>query len=53
MSNGFDAPPAVLLKRFLDLDLNDPRLVSDAMKIIAAKVKLLEQSYLTQGTRSD
>ena len=50
MSNGFDAPPAVLLKRFLDLDLNDPRLVSDAMKIIAAKVKLLEQSYLTQGT---
>ena len=50
MSNGFDAPPAVLLKRFLDLDLNDPRLVSDAMKIVAAKVNLLEQSYLTQAT---
>src|ERR1041385_2928222 len=30
MKNGFDAPPAVLLKRFLDLDVNDPKLVSNA-----------------------
>lgn len=32
MSNGFDAPPAALLKRFLEIDLNDPRLLSDALR---------------------
>jgi hypothetical protein len=28
MKNGFDAPPQVLLKRFLDLDLRDPAFLS-------------------------
>ena len=45
MRNGFDAPPEVLLKRFLKIDLNDPKLISNAMRVIEEKVKLLEQSY--------
>ena len=45
MSNGFDAPPADLLKRFLDIDLNDPRLVSDACRILDDKVQRLEALY--------
>jgi oligoendopeptidase F len=45
MSNGFDAPPAVLLKRFLDIDLRDPHLVTDAVHLLEGKVKLLEESY--------
>ena len=31
MRNGFDAPPEILLKRFLDIDLHDPRLVANEM----------------------
>jgi len=45
MKNGFDAPPAVLLKRFLDIDLHSPDLVSNALSIIEKKVDLLEKSY--------
>ena len=45
MRNGFDAPPEILLKRFLGVDLHDPHLLSDALKIIEEKVKLLEKSY--------
>lgn len=45
MRNGFDAPPEVLLKRFLKIDLNDPKLISNAMRVIEEKVKLLEESY--------
>jgi oligoendopeptidase F len=45
MKNGFDAPPAVLLKRHLDLDLNDPRLLSKALSVIRNKVDLLEKAY--------
>ena len=45
MKNGFDAPPDVLLKRFLDIDLQDPRLVSTALKVVEERVALLEQSY--------
>lgn len=45
MRNGFDAPPSTLLKRFLDIDLNDPRLVTDAISLLETKVKLLEESY--------
>ena len=46
---GFGAPPAVLLKRFLDLDINDPRLVSNALRIMEEKVSLLEKNY--QGVK--
>jgi oligoendopeptidase F len=45
MRNGFDAPPEALLKRFLKIDLNDPKLISNAMRIVEEKVKLLEESY--------
>jgi oligoendopeptidase F len=45
MSNGFDAAPTALLKRFLDIDLNDPRLVSDALYVLRKKLKLLEEIY--------
>jgi oligoendopeptidase F len=48
MSNGFDAPPSALLKRFLDIDLNDPRLVSDACRILEGKVQQLEAIYSAQ-----
>jgi oligoendopeptidase F len=45
MKSGFGAPPSVLLKRFLDLDINDPRLVSNALRIMEEKVSLLEKNY--------
>jgi oligoendopeptidase F len=45
MKNGFDAPPEILLKRFLDLDLRDPRVLSNALSVIEDKVNLLEKSY--------
>jgi oligoendopeptidase F len=45
MRNGFDAPPSLLLKRFLEIDLNDPHLVTDAVRLLDGKVKLLEESY--------
>lgn len=45
MRNGFDAPPAILLKRFLGIDLKDPRLISDALSVIGDKVNLLEKSF--------
>ena len=45
MRNGFDGPPAALLKRFLDIDLHDPRLVSNALRVLDDKVNLLEKSY--------
>ena len=45
MRNGFDAPPAILLRRFLDIDLHDPRLVSNALSVLERKVNLLEESY--------
>lgn len=45
MKNGFDGPPKVLLKRFLDLDLNDPMLLTNALSIVEEKVNLLEKAY--------
>jgi oligoendopeptidase F len=45
MKNGFDAPPAVILKRFLDLDLQDPHLIANALRVVEDKVNLLERSY--------
>jgi oligoendopeptidase F len=49
MKSGFGAPPSVLLKRYLDLDINDPRLVSNALRIVEEKVSLLEKNY--HGTK--
>lgn len=46
LKNGFNAPPEVLLKRFLDIDISDPQqLLPGALKIIEEKVNLLEKSY--------
>ena len=45
MRNGFDAPPEVFLQRFLKINLHDPRLLSNAIRVIEEKVNLLEQSY--------
>jgi hypothetical protein len=45
MRNGFDAPPGALLKRFLDIDLKDPRLVSDTCRILEGKLQRLEAIY--------
>ena len=44
MRNGYDAPPEVLLKRFMDIDLHDPRLVSASLSVIEGKIDLLEKS---------
>jgi oligoendopeptidase F len=43
--NGFDATPEVLLRRFLNIDLRDPRLVSDALSVVEGKIDLLERGY--------
>lgn len=45
LRNGFDAPPASLLKRFLDLDPQDPRMLGGALSVIERKVDLLEEIY--------
>jgi oligoendopeptidase F len=45
LKNGFDAPPAVLLKRFLNHDLRDPHLLTNALSAIEARLNLLEKSY--------
>jgi len=45
MKNGFDAPPSILLQRFLDLDLNDPSLVSNALSLVEERIDLLEKNY--------
>jgi oligoendopeptidase F len=49
MRDGFDAPPAVLLKRYLDLDLSDPRLVENALSEIEKKIDLLEENYRSES----
>ena len=41
MKNGFDAPPEVLLKRFLNLDLGDPRLLTNALSALEERLNLL------------
>lgn len=45
MENGFDAPPADLLDRFLGLDLRDPELVERAVELLTERVERLEASY--------
>lgn len=45
MKNGFDAPPEVLLRRYLDIDMRDPRILTDAARLLESKVDLLEREY--------
>ena len=41
LKNGFDAPPDLLIKRFLDLEPDYPVLAQDAARLLDAKVGLL------------
>lgn len=43
LRNGYDAPPHALLKRFLGIDLRDPRLVPDAVGFLRSQVEALEE----------
>jgi oligoendopeptidase F len=43
--NGFNAPPDALLKRFLNIDLRDPKLVADTIGILESRVKDLQALY--------
>lgn len=46
MRNGFDAPPSVLLKKFLNIDLNDPQILAGPIQVLTQKVDTLEKEYL-------
>jgi oligoendopeptidase F len=45
LKNGFDAPPAELLKKYLGINLHDPNLVTDAVRLLESKLNLLEKEY--------
>lgn len=45
LKNGFDAPPAELLKRYLGIDLHDPNLVTGVVRLLESKLSLLEKEY--------
>jgi oligoendopeptidase F len=45
MKGGFPAAPAELLKRHLDIDLDDPRVVDDVMTLLVARLSELEGAY--------
>jgi oligoendopeptidase F len=38
LEHGFDAPPAELLKKYLGIDLDDRKLVTDALRVLEAKM---------------
>ncbi len=44
LKNGFDAPPAVLLKQFLNIDLLDASLLSDDLELLNRRLDQLEAS---------
>jgi oligoendopeptidase F len=48
MRNGFNAPPAAILRKFLGLNLQDPRLVSDTFGLLEGKIKALKALYEMQ-----
>lgn len=48
LRNGFDAPPSVLLKKFLNIDLNDPQILAGPIQVLTQKVDLLEKEYSQQ-----
>lgn len=45
LKNGFNALPDKLLKTFLNIDINDPNILRDAMMITKVKVNQLEELY--------
>ena len=38
LEHGFDAPPAELLKKYLGIELDDRKLVTDALRVLEAKM---------------
>lgn len=42
MRNGYNAPPAALLKKFLGIDLDDPKMMDTAVKILRRRVEELD-----------
>jgi oligoendopeptidase F len=42
LKNGFDAPPEALLKRFLNIDLLDPALLTDDVALLNHRLDQLE-----------
>ncbi len=44
LKNGFDAPPAELLKRFLEIDLSGPSLLDDDLEVLNSRLDQLETS---------
>jgi len=45
VNNGFNDSPPALLKKFLGLDLRDPKLVGDTFAVLEGKIKALEGLY--------
>jgi oligoendopeptidase F len=45
MQHGFDETPDIQLKKFLDIDLRDPKLVANAVRVVDSKIRLLETLY--------
>jgi len=45
MRNGYTAPAATLLKDFFGIDLNDPELVTDVVRMLDARVEQLRAAY--------
>jgi oligoendopeptidase F len=43
LKSGFTEPPRELLKKFLAIDLDDPKLIDDAMKVVGARVEELRR----------
>lgn len=43
VSNGFDAPPSSLLRRFLGIDLKSPKLVDESLSYLRANLPRLEK----------
>jgi oligoendopeptidase F len=48
VKNGFNAPPSLILNKYLGLSLQDPKLVSGAFAILDGKIKALEDLYAKQ-----
>jgi oligoendopeptidase F len=45
MKNGFDTTPENLLRQYLGINLHDLRLVTDAVRLLESKMKLLADEY--------
>jgi len=45
MKNGFDDTPRHLLKKFLDIDLDDPALLTGAFGFLESKLNDLKKLY--------